>query len=72
MLIPIFVYTIYAYLLLGLLFGLWFVWRGARRLDPGVADARPALRLILLPASALLWPVLLGKMLRAARTGASA
>lgn len=52
-----------AYLLLGGLIGLALLGRGLARLDPGFAAASPGLRLIVLPATVLLWPLLLGRWL---------
>ena len=58
------VYAFYLYLLLGLLFGVWFVFRGVQKLDAGMEGARWPLRLLLLPGSVGLWIVLLFKYLR--------
>ena len=60
----IFVYAFYLYLLLGLAFGFWFAFRGVHRVDAGMKDANWKLRLLLLPGSMALWPVLLGKYWR--------
>lgn len=51
----------YIYLLLGLLFGLWFITRGADKIDPGMHESSWKVRILLLPGSALLWPVLVRK-----------
>lgn len=61
LLAQIFVYGLYAYLAFGLLFGLWFVFLRAHRIDEGMEGASWRLRLLLLPGSALLWPALIGK-----------
>lgn len=53
---------------IGLLFGLAFVTRGIERLDPGARGATVGFRLIALPASVALWPILLRRW----RSGASA
>ena len=58
----IFVYLFVLYLLIGLVFGVWFVNRGAAKIDEGVHGAKWNLRLLLLPASMALWPVLLNKI----------
>jgi len=52
----------YIYLLVGLLFGLWFAFRGAQKLDSGMQGAKWTMRLLLLPGAIGLWPVLLGKL----------
>jgi hypothetical protein len=48
---------------LGLLFALGFVTLGASRIDPVTRGMPLQARLILLPGSALLWPVLLWRTL---------
>ena len=48
---------------LGLLVGLAFVNRGVDRLDPGAHGATWGFRLIILPASVALWPLLLRRWL---------
>lgn len=47
-----------AYVLVGLVFGLWFVLRGVQR-DPAARAAGLGFRLLILPGSAALWPLLL-------------
>ena len=51
---------------LGVLFALAFVRRGVERLDPGAHGATLGFRLIILPASIALWPLLLGRWVRGA------
>jgi hypothetical protein len=63
-LLVLIVYVFYLYLLLGLIFGLWFVFRGVNGLDPAAKSARWHVRLLFLPGSALLWPVLWRNLLR--------
>lgn len=48
---------------LGLLFGLAFVTRGVERLDPAAHDASWGFRVVALPASIALWPLLLKRWL---------
>ena len=57
----IFVYAFYLYLLIGLLFGIWFVFKGVQKIDAGMEGAKWNLRLLLLPGSIALWFVLLRK-----------
>jgi hypothetical protein len=59
----IFVYALYAYLLVGLVFALWFVAKGVDKLDEVMHESNWKVRLLLVPGSALLWPVLLRKLL---------
>ena len=44
------------YALIGLIFGVFFGFVGARRLDPDAADGTFLFRLILIPGAAVLWP----------------
>jgi len=48
-----------AYAAIGLIFAGAFVARGIDRLDPGAHGAGWGFRLLILPASTLLWPLLL-------------
>lgn len=49
-------YAIGAYLLIGFLFGLYFITRGVRN-EP-IEGKAPILRLMLLPGAMLIWPLL--------------
>ena len=55
------------YLLIGLLFAIAFVTIGVPRVDPTARGAGAGFRLLILPGSVALWPVLLRKWWRAAR-----
>lgn len=61
----LFVYAIIGYAAIGLVFGLAFVSRGVDRVDPGAAGAGLGFRLLILPGSAALWPLLLQRWRRA-------
>lgn len=52
------------YGLLGGVFALAFVMRGVERIDPAANGMPLAARLLLIPGSALLWPLLLAKWQR--------
>lgn len=52
-----------AYLGLGLLFGIAFVMAGAGRLDPHAKAGTWGFRILILPGSSLLWPILLPRWL---------
>lgn len=52
------------YLLAGALFALAFVAVGLTRIDPAAKGSHVGVRLLLLPGSAALWPVLLVRWLR--------
>ena len=58
-----------AYMGLGALFALAFVIKGAAAIDPSAKGAPIGFRLLIFPASAALWPLLLVKWLKAARAG---
>lgn len=60
----LFVDAFYLYLGIGLVFALWFVANGVDKIDDAMHGTPWTLRLLLLPGSALLWPVLLKKYLR--------
>ncbi len=57
-------YGIGAYLALGLAFALWFAVAGNRRMLPALKGAGFWLRLLMLPGSVLLWPLLLQRVVR--------
>lgn len=58
------------YLGVGLIFGVAFVWRGAPRIDPAARGTSLGFRLLILPGSAALWPLLARRWWRATRAGA--
>lgn len=54
----------YCYLGIGLLFGLWFVFKGVDQIDEQMHGASWRTRLLLLPGTVGLWVVLLNKWLK--------
>ena len=54
----------YFYIILGLLFGAWFVFKGIQQVDDGMEGAKPGLRLLLLPGTIALWPLMAMKYMR--------
>ncbi|MEM6775307.1 MAG: hypothetical protein AAF640_10690 [Pseudomonadota bacterium] len=48
----------------GIIFGLWFLIRGHRKVDATSASAGFFTRLLWLPGAVLLWPVLTAKLVR--------
>lgn len=62
--ILILVMLLQAYLLLGLLFGVWFVFGPLNRLDPSASESGIGFRLLILPGVSALWPFLLRQVLR--------
>ncbi|MBI4718530.1 MAG: hypothetical protein HY763_12045 [Planctomycetes bacterium] len=59
------------YALLGLLFAVAFVTCGVQRLDPAARPAPWGFRLLILPGSAALWPLLLLRWWGSTKGGAS-
>lgn len=56
------------YFLIGFIFSLAFVVRGVSKIDRNAAGSSIGFRLIILPGSAALWPLLLVRWLRRAGT----
>lgn len=67
--LQILLYGAYAYLGLGLIFGIWFVLKGAEQIDENMHGATWPTRLLLLPASIALWVLLFKKYLKHQRHG---
>ena len=49
---------------IGLVFALLFAWRGTAAIDPAAREGTLGFRLLIVPASALLWPLLLVRWAR--------
>ena len=49
---------------LGLLFGLYFLFVGATKIDPLLKESKKIVRLLLLPGTMATWPFLLGKLFK--------
>ena len=64
-LIEILIFSFYGYLMIGLLFGFLFVFKGVQKVDDGMKEVKWILRLMILPASMALWPFMLRKFLKA-------
>ncbi len=58
------VWILEVYLIAGVAFAVPFVLRGCARLDPIAAHATPGFRVLILPGSVLLWPILLMRWIR--------
>ena len=52
------------YLAIGLAFALLFVFRWVGRVDPAARGGTLGFRLLIIPGSAVLWPILAGRLLR--------
>lgn len=57
-------WALMAYAGVGLIFAIAFVTRGANAIDPVARDGTWGFRLLILPGSAALWPLLLTRWLR--------
>jgi len=54
----------FIYLLVGFLFGVFFILIGANWLDPAVKGSGWKFRLLILPGSIILWPFLVYKLFK--------
>lgn len=61
----LFAAAVQLYAVAGAVFALPFAWRGAGALDPAARTGSPGFRLLILPGSAALWPLLLIMWVRA-------
>jgi len=62
--IKIFLSILGVYVLLGLLFGLYFIFKGATKIDPLMKDTKKRVRFLLLPGVIATWPLLLRKLFK--------
>ncbi|GMN05801.1 hypothetical protein MTsPCn5_11900 [Croceitalea sp. MTPC5] len=60
--INIFIIALGSYFGLGLLFGLYFLFVGATKIDPLMKESKKVVRLLLLPGTIATWPFLIGKL----------
>ena len=58
-------WAVTAYLAIGLMVGVSFVWKGVSRIDPAAQGASPTFRLLILPGSIALWPWIVQRWLQA-------
>ena len=59
--------AIMIYLLLGLVFALAFVTKGAGKIDEAAQESGPGFKIIIIPGTMVFWPVLLKKWLKATK-----
>ena len=59
--IMVLVYFFYAYIALGFLFALFFVFVRLGRIDPNAKGTSVGFKLLIIPGCILLWPLLVGK-----------
>lgn len=60
--INIFLAVIGGYFLIGLLFGLYFLFKGATKIDPLMQDTKKKVRVLLVPGVIATWPFLIGRL----------
>lgn len=68
---PILLIILGLYVLVGLIVGLGFVFRGVNRVDEAAGDSPFVFRVVILPGCVGLWPFVLLKWVRAGRGGAA-
>ena len=62
--IYIFLSILGVYFLIGLLFGLYFLFKGVTRIDPLMQDTKKKVRVLLLPGVIATWPFLIGRLFK--------
>lgn len=64
LIINIFVTLLGVYVLIGFLFGLYFLFKGATKVDPLMKDTNKKVRVLLFPGVVATWPFLMRKLLK--------
>ena len=62
--INIFLTILGAYFLVGLLFGLYFLFKGATKIDPLMQNTKKKVRILLFPGVIATWPFLIMKLFK--------
>jgi uncharacterized membrane protein len=62
--INIFLAVLGVYFLIGLLFGLYFLFKGATKIDPLMQDTKKKVRVLLVPGVIATWPFLIGRLFK--------
>lgn len=63
------VHALEGYLLIGVVFALVFVFKGAGAIDPSAREGSLGFRLLILPGTAALWPLMAKRWLAAPKSG---
>ena len=63
-LITIFLSFLGIYFGIGFLFGLYFIFKGALKIDPLMADTKKKVRFLLFPGVMATWPLLIHKLFK--------
>jgi hypothetical protein len=64
LIVQIVLWFLAVYFLIGFLFGIFFLFIGAPRIDPLISDSKWALRLLLFPGAVATWIFLLPKVFK--------
>ena len=66
--ITVFLTALAVYFVIGLIFGLVFLFGGATRIDALMMDSKWIVRLLLFPGCIAVWPFLMGKLFKAGKS----
>ncbi len=66
--INIFLTILAVYFTVGIFFGLYFLLKGATKIDPLMQDTKKKVRLLLLPGVIATWPFLIGQLFKSKTT----
>ena len=66
--INIFLGILTTYFGLGLIFGLYFLFWGAKKIDPLMHNTKKKVRVLLLPGVIATWPFLIGRLFKSKTT----
>ena len=62
--INVFLGILGVYFAIGLLFGLYFIFKGATKIDPLMHDTKMKVRFLLFPGVIATWPFLIAKLIK--------
>jgi len=62
--IIIFLSSLGVYFIIGLFFGLYFLFKGATKIDPIMEDTKKKVRVLLVPGVIVTWPFLIGRLFK--------
>ncbi|WP_298900278.1 hypothetical protein [uncultured Psychroserpens sp.] len=62
--INIFLLILSVYFIIGLLFGFYFLFRGASKIDPLMENTKTKVRFLLFPGVVVTWPFLIGRLFK--------
>nr|WP_321235772.1 hypothetical protein [uncultured Psychroserpens sp.] len=66
--ITVFLTILGIYFTIGLLFGLYFLFIGATKIDPLMKDTKKNVRVLLFPGIIVTWPFLIGRLFKSKTT----